>query len=282
MKLIDSLPGGKQFFLFADNWFSSYALAKHIRTLGLHYTGTVRSNRLPAHDLKSDAELKKEGRGAYDSRISEDGVKILKWVDNKPIHLISTFCSAEPLDEVKRWSTSEKRYLTIARPDVVRQYNQNMGGIDLNDFLVALYRTSVGTKRYYMRIFCHLLDVAVVNAWLLHRRHMNQNGLKKITLLTIRTEIAETLVSYKKNVLKTRGRPTKAPKPAKAHIAASKVAPPVDIRYDDISHWPVEDRRNRCLHCNDRTHFTFFKCSKCDVPLCVMKGRNCFREFHKA
>lgn len=281
VKLSDSLPADCQFFIFADNWFSSYALAKHVATRGLHYTGTIRPNRIPGNTLKTDADLKKEGRGAYDSRVSEDGIHVIKWMDNKPISLISTYCGVEPLDEVKRWSTSEKRFATVSRPDVVRQYNQFMGGIDLNDYLVALYRTSVGTKRYYMRIFFHLLDVSVVNAWLLYRRHMTQSNLVALTLLNFRLEIAQTLISYGKNVVKHRGRPPiNTAKVAKAPVFVSKIAPPVEIRFDGIGHWPVEVRRERCLLCKKRGSFTFFKCCKCDVPLCLKKGRNCFHEFH--
>jgi hypothetical protein len=53
-----------------------------------------------------------------------------------------------------------------------------MGGVDLQDMLVALYRTNIRVKRYYLRIVFHLL-VMCVNAWLLYRRHCSQRGFTK-------------------------------------------------------------------------------------------------------
>jgi hypothetical protein len=40
-----------------------------------------------------------------------------------------------------------------------------MGGIDLMDMLVELYRIDLKAKRYYLRIIFHLIDIAVVNSW---------------------------------------------------------------------------------------------------------------------
>lgn len=282
LRLIDTLPQGLPYRIFGDNWFSSYHLVKELKSRGFHYTGTVRVNRIPGIDLKSDKDLKSQGRGAYDARISSDGIAVVKWIDNKPIHMISSYCGVDPIDKVKRWSGSEKRYIEVQRPNIVGQYNQHMGGIDLNDFLVALYRTSLGTKRYYIRIFFHFIDVAVVNSWLLYRRHQKQRGESRyMTLLEFRTKIAESLLLYGKKVVKRRGRPptSKTPKTKVARRMAP-TNPSFDVRYDDVAHWPVEDRRSRCFLCNNRGRFSVFKCSKCNVTLCIQKGRNCFTEFH--
>jgi hypothetical protein len=59
----------------------------------------------------------------------------------------------------KRWSLAERRYAEVPRPEMVKEYNCHMGGVDLQDMLVALYRTNTGVKRYYLRIVFHLLDV---------------------------------------------------------------------------------------------------------------------------
>jgi hypothetical protein len=45
---------------------------------------------------------------------------------------------------------------------MVKEYNCHMGEVDLQDMLVALYRTNIGVKRYYLRIVFHLLDMCVV------------------------------------------------------------------------------------------------------------------------
>uniref|UniRef100_A0A8D8VY63 PiggyBac transposable element-derived protein domain-containing protein n=1 Tax=Cacopsylla melanoneura TaxID=428564 RepID=A0A8D8VY63_9HEMI len=45
-----------------------------------------------------------------------------------------------------------------------------MGGVDLMDSLLARHRILLGSKKWYFKIFFHLIDMAMVNAWLLSRR----------------------------------------------------------------------------------------------------------------
>ncbi|KAL3195152.1 hypothetical protein MRX96_045740 [Rhipicephalus microplus] len=44
-----------------------------------------------------------------------------------------------------------------------------MGGVDRADQLLSFYRNELKTKKWYKRIIFHLLDLAVVNSWLLYR-----------------------------------------------------------------------------------------------------------------
>lgn len=172
--------------------------------------------------------------------------------------------------------------MEIDRPAVVREYNHCMGGIDLNDQLVALYRTDIGTKKFYFRLFIHMLDVCVVNSWLLYRRHQLQRGEEQqYTLLQFKLAIANTLIQYGQHVVLHRGRPSNAALAAKPPKNRTVVREPTpDVRYDESSHWPEVTDRQRCGLCKDRNKFTYFTCSKCKVPLCLIKERNCFRKYH--
>ncbi|XP_062552399.1 piggyBac transposable element-derived protein 3-like [Armigeres subalbatus] len=209
--------------------------------------------------MKSDEQLKKDGRGSHDSRISDDGIKVVKWMDNKIIHLISTYGDIQPAD--MRWSAKEKQFVEIERPAVVKDYNQAMGGIDLNDQLVAIYRTDIGTKKYYLRVFHHFLDVCVVNAWLLYRRHCFQRGEERhMTLLEFRMDVAVSLIKYGKHIVQRKGRPSKAALSVQMKKPRTVVSEPtLEIRFDGISHWPEITDRQRCRQCNHRNHFTYFR-----------------------
>lgn len=67
-------------------------------------------------------------------------------------------------------------------PNIVKHYNAHMGGVDLADMLVALYRTEMKTRRWYMPIFSQIIDICVNNAWLLYRRGMKKtNSFKAIS-----------------------------------------------------------------------------------------------------
>ncbi|KAJ8871526.1 hypothetical protein PR048_027848 [Dryococelus australis] len=68
IKLIEHLPRNKNFRVFCDNWISSYKLFVALKQNGLLAARTVRSNRLQGCKLKSDVDLKKQGRGSFDQK----------------------------------------------------------------------------------------------------------------------------------------------------------------------------------------------------------------------
>lgn len=45
-----------------------------------------------------------------------------------------------------------------------------MGGVDLLDSFLGKYKIKIRTRKWYLRLFYHLLDVIVINSWLLYRR----------------------------------------------------------------------------------------------------------------
>ena len=115
-----------------------------------------------------------------------------------------------------------------------------MGGVDLVDMLMVLYRISVKTKRCYIKIFWHLVDIAKVNGWILYKRHRVQLSIplkEEKTLLDISYELAESLIKANKNVASSsRGQPTKKKSDvAKKWGKNAAVAIPCDnVRYDVI------------------------------------------------
>ena len=143
-------------------------------------------------------------------------------------------------------------------PQIVIAY-KSMGGVDLADMLIALYRISCKTHRWYIKVFWHLVDIAKVNSWILYRRHCEQKIPKKkqLTLLKFSIDLADALMhATQSNSTHSRGRPPMRPleiedderkRPEKAPPQAS---PCVEVRFDEAGHWPtaVTDKR-RCRKC---------------------------------
>ena len=117
-------------------------------------------------------------------------VHAVRWFDNKAVNLLSTFMGTNPVNEVRCWSTSEKEFKMIKCPNIVKQYNKHMGGVDLLDSLLGLYKTRMKSKKWYHKIFFHLMDMTVINAWLLYRRCRNDNNIR---LLDFKISVAEAL-----------------------------------------------------------------------------------------
>lgn len=91
MHLVENLLHGLNVRCFMDNYFSSVPLFREMKLLRILASGTIRSNRLLGCELKSDKELKKEGRRSHDSKITEDeDVVIVRWHDNGPVNMVST------------------------------------------------------------------------------------------------------------------------------------------------------------------------------------------------
>lgn len=81
-------------------------------------------------------------------------------------------------NSINRFDKKTKRILDVNCPAIIKDYNRHMGGVDLLDSLIGRYKIRMRTKKWYMRIWYHLIDVTVVNAWLLYRRVEVLNGRK--------------------------------------------------------------------------------------------------------
>lgn len=65
-------------------------------------------------------------------------------------------------------------------PNIIQLYKKSMGGEDLADCLIALYRINIRSKLYYHRLIFHMMDISIVNSWIPNRRDVeNLNILKK-------------------------------------------------------------------------------------------------------
>ncbi len=165
------------------------------------------------------------------------------------------------------------------QPKIVAEYNPFMGGADLGDILIDLYRIDLKSKRKYTRIVYFCFDLAVVNSWLLYRRHMEQNGKTKyMPLKDFRCSIAQALTKAGKISRKKRGRPSLEDDYPKHK--RQQVLPVADIRYDQIRHWPTHlENKQRCKYCP--TGYTRISCSKCKIGLCLKRNDNCITKYYQ-
>lgn len=160
--------------VFFDNFFSNPELMIHLRReYGILSVGTIRRNRTRGACITSENEMKKKERGTTEECCdNEKKIAIVQWMDTKPVVLASTYVSAEPMETIKRWSRAERSYIDVPCPSIIKEYNQHMGGVDLSDMLIALYRTPLRSHRWYLVLFGQLLDICIMNAWLTYRRDM--------------------------------------------------------------------------------------------------------------
>ena len=103
----------------------------------------------------------------------------------------------------------------------------------------------------------HCVDIAKVNAWLLYRRHCDQQRIPKksqMSLLKFTSSIALALtksgtIETPRSVGRTRSSGDNNPQSAKKGKVSTEV-PIGDIRHDNTAYWPeLRPTKNKCHHC---------------------------------
>ena len=57
----------------------------------------------------------------------------------------------------------------IEQPFLVKLYNEHIGDVDTMDQNVTKYQVAIRGKKWYWCLILYMLDVAVNNAWQLHK-----------------------------------------------------------------------------------------------------------------
>ena len=265
LQMLKNVEDSKSHSVYFDNYFTGYDLLVHLRNLGFQATRTIRENRLKHCPIKSDKDLKKDKRGAYDYRFdTNEEILIIKWFDNKCVTVGSNFDTIEPLAKVQRWIKDCKSKEGVPQPHAIYNYNKNMGGVDHHDWLVGKYSVSIRGKKWYWPLFTRMLDMAVVNAWIIYRMI---HGPETLDLLEFRRKIC---VPY----LKLACLEAAVGRPRNLSRVSNSFS---DVRYDTKGHViKKRDSQRRCQNrpCKAKPR-TF--CGKCNVTLCV----ECFSSYHQ-
>ncbi|XP_046989201.1 piggyBac transposable element-derived protein 3-like [Schistocerca americana] len=112
----------------------------------------------------------------------------------------------------------------LQQPAVLKSYNAYMGGIDHHDWLAGKYATVIRGRKWDWVLFTHILEMALVNAWLFYRLAHVKNALD---LLDFRRAVTVTYLKL------DTGRPNIGC-PMEYPSSQLEVIP--DIRFDGIGH----------------------------------------------
>ena len=257
--------------LYVDNFYTSPTLALDLFEFKTHLTGTLDKTRsgvpvevLTMLEMLSDKETSR-GDGYY---VRDKSVVYCAWKDTKCILLLSTQHPGHSENTVKRNSkdsTGKFMKKDVPIPSPVYFYNKEMGGVDKSDQLIHYYNVLRQTKKYWKTLFFHFIDIACVNAYIIHKE-LERNPMshykfrEKLTISLSKTEYAPS----SSNTLD------------------------VDSTEDDSDFLLTEhqnvlmDKRLQCAYCkleSNEVHYTTRQCVECKAPLCF-RDRNCFIKWH--
>lgn len=270
--LTRDLIGGNHHVYF-DNFFTSVDLLIYLKENQIFACGTVRKNRsrLPKNE-KSD---KKMGKGEYEFRTSNTGLRWIKWMDKKAVYFLSNYHDPSEATVVHR-RQKDGSLLPIACPMVCADYNQHMGYVDYSDRLLSTYKIDRKSKKWWVRLFWYFVDLTIINSFIIYKE---KNLQPSLTLKKFRLRLTEQLVGHKLSSLKGRKRVD-----SERDISSRKPQVNLEKRQSQSSHMPVYiTSKRRCVQCSTNNNQVRCQwiCKTCNVPLCLSSTKNCFLSYHK-
>ena len=159
---------GKGYHIYRNNFFTSVQLAADLLEHGTDIIETSHHNRVhfPKHIVHKDAVA---GciRGKSASTIIDNKIHCFVWLDNKPVIFIDILFRHHTPTTVPRGLNDGTR-IQVSCLYAVRAYNENIGGLDLADQMRRFYTcTHKSSRRWYLRMFWFLVDLAIDNAFIL-------------------------------------------------------------------------------------------------------------------
>lgn len=179
-KLLSSLER-KSYNVTCDNFFSSVSLANHLLSKQTTMVGTVRINSRGLPEAMKNDSLKLHETCFYYNET--DAILALKHQGKKKksVCLLSTM-HVNPMCE----ETGKRK------PFPILFYNKHKCGVDAADSMLRLYSTRTASRRWPVTIWHNLLDVALLNSWIVFKESTKCDVPRKVFLLNLVEQLAKT------------------------------------------------------------------------------------------
>lgn len=239
--------------LYMDNFYNSVPLAAALLRESTYCTGTLRADRKYLPEEVKTAVLR---TGETVARYAE-GIAVGKWRDKRTVLYISTEFANEMAISHNRFGQPRQKPLAIIH------YNAEMSGVDRHDQLMAYYPAEHKSLRWYKKVFVHILQMGLINAFRLYRK---SNPAAKRSLYDFRVDLVNALLPPK---VRLQQRPVQ--RNPNRHVVSKIPMLPNKTRVS----------RKRCKQCRSegRETRTIYFCAQCDGEpgLCALA---CFDKWH--
>lgn len=254
----------KNHILYVDNWYSSPQLFEKLHEKQTGACGTVRLNRKNMPCLP-----KKMRKDEVLVRTNEKMITV-RWCDRREVTMLSTVHDHQMLNVTKHGKTVQK-------PKAVIEYNKNMGAVDKSDMMISFNESARKTRKWYRKLFFHIVDICVLNSYNMFKLHKNS----KISLLDFRINLIRQLFESHHSAERVTVQRPLGPNAGDKHplrLIARHFPRPTPT--------PAGQTRKvqrKCYVCANTTLKTkkrkdsTFECVDCNVGLCIFP---CFEDFH--
>jgi len=202
MNLVEGLEG-EGYIIYTDRHYLSIPLFKALKKDKIGACGTIMQNRLR---LSQEASTKIDAINLQEIQYFSTSSMILSvWKDHRNVFVLSNFhIPGEVTKErrIKKKEISQEKTSvteTVSIPISIMDYNTHMGGVDTFDQVASYYVPDIKSRRWYMRVFYHLLEIAFNNSYILYRQTLQKENRKFLDRLEYRKSIIRELVSERRN-----------------------------------------------------------------------------------
>lgn len=274
-----------------DNYYTSVDVCDSLYRMGLGCIGTLRMNRvgipkrLRNTNKKSFPAKPKGGPVFWLRKASEENaypLVCIAWQDKKPVGFLSTVHSSRLIKKPCKSKYPSRRLVEV--PEIVIEYTNNMGGVDLSDQRRKSYPYPHPARKWYIHLYHYLVENCMNNS------HITFNDLRiyereKITALAFRQELTEAFLSLAEVLEHSDVRDmTGVPENAYTKFVPRSRRKDTSDRLSGRHFVEKVDMKGfsgrQCVVCRStyhKRHQVKYMCPDCDVYLCPVE---CFKIFH--
>ena len=272
MALLEFSLLGRGYKVYTDNFYTTPRLFLNLLQENTVACGTIRPNQRDFPKTKVNDLPKNADRGTI--RWCRHGnLLFVKWKDTREVNMCTTIHKAYAGDRANRRVKNSKGVWTsipVPIPAAIKDYNQHMGGVGLSDTLLGYYGVLHKTRKWYKTFFFHFIDIAIVNSFILHKEMIQAHRKDHLTQKKFRETLQLQLADI-----------SKMPWQEELVTLAQPVAPPAHCMVAFYSTDATSSRRacRLCKQAGKRVKTPAY-CTKCNVALCLLPARNCFKDWH--
>nr|XP_015196272.1 PREDICTED: piggyBac transposable element-derived protein 4-like [Lepisosteus oculatus] len=274
MELIKGSQLGTGYHLYVDSFYTSTALFRDLHVLKIGACGMMRDNREGFPRTTENRMPKKAKRGTL-RWLRNGNLLFTKWMDKREVTMCSSIHKAYKGEIAHRRVRNQAGSLKMKMlpvPTPVRAYSQHTGGVSLSDSRVNFCSRLQKTRKWYKKVFFHFIDMVVVNSYLLHKDLAKIQSFQAYSHKVFREELCRQLVSI-------------GAEEAMASTKKQGLCVPIALMDGKIVNPSSKSSvgRKYCVLCTEEKtrNKTPWKCESCDVALCLIVDRNCFRKWHE-
>lgn len=266
--LLTANPEAKGYHIFTDRFFTGIPLAQELLKLNCYLTGTINTNRkyIPAM-IKKPALTKNNIVAAYRS----GAILLLAWRDKRIVTMLSSYnTSGTTITERRK---KQAGTVNIVKPNVVINYNTNMGGVDKADQLASSYCFMRKSCKWWRKLFFWGLEICAINSYILYKVSARRESRKPMPhFMFVRKLVAQLVGNFRGGADSKPGRPSTSDKDERLNGKLHILRHCENVKSKD------------CTVCSNRKikggrHQTNYFCDTCTRKPGLHVGE-CFEKYH--